>query len=450
MEPALIPLLILQASDAAASSFNIRLIIGFVILGILLLGSGMISASEAAYFSLGHEDIQRLKDNKSRKAKIALKLIDSPERLLSTILVSNNTFNITFVLLAAFLSLRLFDFSAHPVLGFIIEAVVITFILISFGEILPKVYGTRNQVKTALFMAGLLNFLSKLFKPITSFLNLSTSFVKKRNVKGFSNISIDDLSDALELASDDIHDDEKILKGIVNFGNINVSEIMCPRIDVTAIDIKLGFNKVKSIIIESGFSRIPVYEGSFDTVKGILYAKDILPYTNSPGNFKWQSLIRPPHFVPETKKINQLLKEFQVKKNHIAVVIDEYGGTSGIITLEDVLEEIVGEITDESDEDENLYRIIDQKTFIFEGKVLLNDFCKIIEAEYGIFEDVRGDAETLAGLILELTGEIPQKDQVVSYKNFRFRIEAADKRRIKEIRVELVDDNEPDDNGDKK
>jgi gliding motility-associated protein GldE len=253
---------------------------------------------------------------------------------------------------------------------------------------------------------------------------------------------MDDLSDALELASDDINEDEKILKGIVNFGNINVSEIMCPRIDVTAIDIKLGFNKVKSIIIESGFSRIPVYFGSFDSVKGILYAKDILPYTNSPDNFKWQALTRPPHFVPETKKINELLKEFQIKKIHMAVVIDEYGGTSGIITLEDVLEEIVGEITDESDEDETMYRKIDDRTYIFEGKILLNDFFKIIEAEDDPFEEVRGESETLAGLILELTGEIPQKGQVITCRNFIFRIESADKRRIKEIRVELADDNE--------
>jgi gliding motility-associated protein GldE len=249
---------------------------------------------------------------------------------------------------------------------------------------------------------------------------------------------MDDLSDALELASDDINEDEKILKGIVNFGNINVSEIMTPRIDVTSIDIKLGFNKVKSIIIESGFSRIPVYAGSFDAVKGILFAKDVLPYTNNPDNFKWQSLMRPPHFVPETKKINELLKEFQIRKIHMAVVIDEYGGTSGIITLEDVLEEIVGEITDESDEDETLFRQLDEKTYIFEGKILLNDFFKIIEIEDDPFEDVRGESETLAGLILELTGEIPQKGQVITYRNFIFRIESADKRRIKEIRVEIA------------
>jgi len=213
---------------------------------------------------------------------------------------------------------------------------------------------------------------------------------------------------------------------------------MTPRIDVTSIDIKLGFNKVKSIIIESGFSRIPVYAGSFDAVKGILFAKDVLPYTNNPDNFKWQSLMRPPHFVPETKKINELLKEFQIRKIHMAVVIDEYGGTSGIITLEDVLEEIVGEITDESDEDETLFRQLDEKTYIFEGKILLNDFFKIIEIEDDPFEDVRGESETLAGLILELTGEIPQKGQVITYRNFIFRIESADKRRIKEIRVEIA------------
>jgi gliding motility-associated protein GldE len=307
---------------------------------------------------------------------------------------------------------------------------------------MPKVFATKNQVPMALFMAYPMSFLETLFKPVTSLLILSTSFVKKRSGARHANISMDDLSDALELASDDINEDEKILKGIVNFGNINVSEIMCPRIDVTAIDIKLGFNKVKSIIIESGFSRIPVYFGSFDSVKGILYAKDILPYTNSPDNFKWQALTRPPHFVPETKKINELLKEFQIKKIHMAVVIDEYGGTSGIITLEDVLEEIVGEITDESDEDETMYRKIDDRTYIFEGKILLNDFFKIIEAEDDPFEEVRGESETLAGLILELTGEIPQKGQVITYRNFIFRIESADKRRIKEIRVELADDNE--------
>lgn len=439
MEPGYLFSPVALVPEIISNSTDFKLIIGLIILILLLFVSALMSGSEVAFFSLKPEDIEKLKGSKSKKAAMVLKLHDMPDKLLSTILVANNTVNIAIVLLAAFLSARTFDFSANPVMGFIIEAVGIVFILLFFGEIMPKVYATRNQVPLALFMAYPMSFLETLFKPVTSLLILSTSFVKKRSRAGHANISMDDLSDALELASDNINEDEKILKGIVNFGNINVSEIMCPRIDVTAIDIKLGFNKVKSIIIDSGFSRIPVYAGSFDSVKGILYAKDILPYTNNPDNFKWQALTRPPHFVPETKKINELLKEFQIRKIHMAVVIDEYGGTSGIITLEDVLEEIVGEITDESDEDETMYRKIDDKTYIFEGKILLNDFFKIIETEDDPFESVRGESETLAGLMLEMTGEIPQKGQVIKYGNFNFRIESADRRRIKEIRVELND-----------
>ncbi|MBP1674852.1 MAG: hemolysin [Bacteroidetes bacterium] len=439
MEPGYLFSPVALVPEIISNSTDFKLIIGLIILILLLFVSALMSGSEVAFFSLKPEDIEKLKGSKSKKAAMVLKLHDMPDKLLSTILVANNTVNIAIVLLAAFLSARTFDFSANPVMGFIIEAVGIVFILLFFGEIMPKVYATRNQVPLALFMAYPMSFLETLFKPVTSLLILSTSFVKKRSRAGHANISMDDLSDALELASDNINEDEKILKGIVNFGNINVSEIMCPRIDVTAIDIKLGFNKVKSIIIDSGFSRIPVYAGSFDSVKGILYAKDILPYTNNPDNFKWQALTRPPHFVPETKKINELLKEFQIRKIHMAVVIDEYGGTSGIITLEDVLEEIVGEITDESDEDETMYRKIDDKTYIFEGKILLNDFFKIIETEDDPFETVRGESETLAGLMLEMTGEIPQKGQVIKYGNFNFRIESADRRRIKEIRVELDD-----------
>lgn len=417
---------------------DLKLITGLIVLVLLLFISGAMSGSEVAFFSLRPEDIEKLKSSKTKKASMALKMHNMPDRLLSTILVTNNTVNVAIVLLAAFISGRTFDFSANPFLGFIIEAVCITFILLFFGEIMPKVFATRNQMPVSLFMAYPISFLEKLFRPVTSLLILSTSYVRKRAGSHHPNISMDDLSDALELASDDINEDEKILKGIVNFGNINVSEIMCPRIDVTSIDIKLGFNRVKSIIIESGFSRIPVYSGSFDIVKGILYAKDVLPFTNNPDNFKWQSLMRPPHFVPETKKINELLKEFQIRKIHMAVVIDEYGGTSGIITLEDVLEEIVGEITDESDEDETLFRKIDENTYIFEGKILLNDFFKIIDIDDDPFEDVRGESETLAGLLLELTGEIPQKGQLITYRNFNFRIESADKRRIKEIRVEIA------------
>jgi gliding motility-associated protein GldE len=359
-----------------------------------------------------------------------------PEKLLSTILVANNTINVTIVLLAAFISSKLFDFSTEPVIGFIVEAVVITFLLLFFGEIMPKVFASRNGLQTALFMAYPLSGMIKILNPVTSLLIKSTSFVKKRYSRRASDLSIDDLSDALELTSDELDEDEKILKGIVNFGNISANAIMCPRIDVTAVDINLQFSQIIPVIIESGFSRIPVYSESFDNVKGILYAKDVLPYMNNTDSFKWQSLLRKPYFIPETKKINDLLKEFQQKKIHMAVVIDEYGGTSGIITLEDILEEIVGEITDESDEDEILYKKIDDKTTVFEGKILLNDFLKILDIDEDIFSYVRGDSETLAGLILELTGEIPKKNQVIKYGNFTFTIESADRRRIKEIRVE--------------
>ena len=263
---------------------------GLAILVILLAGSALMSASEVAYFSFRPEDIEKFKTNKNKQSQTAINLYNNPEKLLSTVLVANNTLNIAIVLLSAYLSSRMFDFSSEPVLGFIINAVVITFLLLFFGEIMPKVFASRNHIRVALFMAYPLKILEKIFYPITAVLIFSSSFVRKRTGTRRSNISMNDLSDALELTSDEFDEDEKILKGIVNFGNINVSEIMCPRIDVTAIDIRSGFDKIVPVIINSGFSRIPVYSGSFDNVKGILYAKDVLPYTGNPANFKWQAL----------------------------------------------------------------------------------------------------------------------------------------------------------------
>jgi gliding motility-associated protein GldE len=427
----------MPVSGVEINAPDFKIAIGFFTLILLLIGSALISASEVAFFSFRPEEIEALKANKDKKSKAALKLYNNPEKLLSTILVANNTINIAIVLLAALLSSKMFDFSSVPVMGFIINVVVITFLLLFFGEVMPKVYASRNHTTIALLMVYPISFLEKVFRPVTYLLIFSSSFVKKKTGTRRSNISMVDLSDALELTSDDPSEDKKILKGIVNFGNINVSAIMCSRTDVTAIDIKWGFDRIVPVIISSGYSRIPVYSGSFDNVKGILYAKDVLPYTNNPDNFKWQALLRPPYFVPETKKINDLLKEFQTRKIHMAVVIDEYGGTSGIVTLEDILEEIVGEITDESDEDQALYRKIDDTTFIFEAKILLNDFCKVLDIEDDLFDEVKGESETLAGLMLELTGEIPQKDQIIKFGNFIFRIESADRRRIKEIRVEI-------------
>ena len=271
----------------------------------------------------------------------------------------------------------------------------------------------------------------------TSFLSAFANFIKKRFRAQRSNATIDEFSNVLEFASEDAEKDKNLLRGIVNFGHTVVSEVMCPRINVIALDIETDFDKVMQLIIESEFSRIPVYSDTLDSIKGILYAKDILPYVKKTANFEWQTLLRPPYFVPETKKINVLLKEFQIRKIHMAVVIDEYGGTSGIVTMEDILEEIVGEITDESDEDETLYRKIDLSTYIFKGQVLLDDFCKAVDIKEDYFDKERGESETLAGLLLEITGEIPQKGNIIEFDRFKFSVESADKRRIKEIRVKV-------------
>ncbi len=414
---------------------DISVITGIIILIFLLILSALTSGSELAFFSLSPEDINNIKKEKTKKAGAVLSLYGEPEKLLSTILVVNNLINIGITILSAFLSRRLFEFSGSQVTRLIIEVVVITFLIILFGDIIPKVYATRNHLSVVYLMAFPLLTLEKIFKPVTSVLMLSTKLVRNRKLRNKQNISIHDLSDALDLTSGKLEEEEKILKGIVKFGNITASAIMCPRVDVTAIDIKSGFNKVIDVIVKSGFSRIPVYSGSFDNVVGILYAKDILPYTENPDSFKWQPLIRPPYFVPETKKINELLKEFQVRKIHMAIVIDEYGGTSGIVTLEDILEEIVGDIIDESDEEVSLYEKVDESTYIFDGKVLLNDFYKILDIDGDPFKDVRGDSETLAGLLLELTGKMPEEIETAEYNEFKFVVESADKRRIKKIKV---------------
>lgn len=416
---------------------DLNTIIGLVFILFLLFLSALASGSEVAFFSLTSSDIDKLRTSKSKRAAAVVSLYSVPEKLLSTILVANNFINISIIILAAYISGNIFDFTTYPVTGFILEVVTIALLILLFGEVLPKVYATHNHLNFALFMARLLKGAMVLFGPVASLLTLSTAYIRRRGVQRKSSLSMNDLSDALNLASVQTGDDEKILKGIVNFGNISASAIMTPRVDVMALDIKDSFRDILPPIFESGFSRIPVYSNSFDDVKGVLYVKDILPYTDQTGTFRWQSVIRPPYFVPETKRINELLKEFQIKKIHMAVVIDEYGGTSGIITLEDILEEIVGEITDETDDEEVTYRRDDDNSYIFQGKTLLNDFCKILDIDEDPFEEVRGESETLAGLILEITGEIPARDQLIEYDRFAFKVTSVDRRRIKEIKVTL-------------
>lgn len=411
---------------------------GIVVIIVLLFLSALISGSEVAYFSLGPGDKQKLSGSR-RDLKVQSNL-RNPERLLATILVSNNFVNVGIVILGAFVTSMLFDFSTSPILEFIVQAVLITFLLLLFGEILPKVYATHYPLSFARFMAYPLDTLAHVFSPLNAILIQSTNFVNKRLRKRQKNdISMDQISQALVLTSEnEISDEKEILEGIVKFGNKSVAEIMRPRVDVVSLDIRTGFSEVLDVIVQTGYSRLPVYSESFDHVKGILFIKDLLPYTEKGPDFIWQNLLRPPFYVPETRKIKALLEDFQKNKVHMAVVVDEYGGSSGIVTLEDVLEEIVGDIADEFDEDEHFYSRLGDNKFLFDGKTSLIDFCKVTDTDEEIFDDVKGDADTLAGLILELKGEFPVQNEKFRCKHFNFIIEAITKRRIKQIRVEVV------------
>ncbi len=407
-----------------------------IILLLLILSSAFISGSETAYFSLTPNDLEELRQRKGRRPAAALRLLGKPDRLLGTILVANNVVNIAIIILAAFISSRLFDLSNNPVLSFIIEVVVITFILLLFCEVTPKIFASRIQLKFALMVAPALTVISAIFGPLASLLSHTSFIARRRHRASGSPIRISDLSAAIDLTSPDIKDDQKLLRGVVRFGNTSVSAIMCPRMDVRALDISKGFHTIMEEVIESGFSRLPVYTGSFDNIRGILMVKDLLPHLGKPDNFRWQTLIRPPYVVPETKMISGLLKEFQEKKIHMAIVVDEYGGASGLVTLEDILEEIVGEITDETDDEEPLYRETGEGQWVFDGKILLNDFYRIMGIENDPFSELRGESETLAGLLLELLEEIPATGRVISAEGFRFTIESVEKRRIREISVE--------------
>jgi len=413
-----------------------------LVLSIFLLGcSALISASEVAFFSLDPQTLNELEESEKKSEKNILHLLESPQRLLATILIANNLVNVAVILLLTHFTNTILNFESAPVLGFIFQAVIITFLLLLFGEITPKVYATQFAKSTANFTVSLLTKLEKPFGPFVSLLVNSTSIVNTRLAKhSRSNISMDELSHALELTSNSKDEDTDILEGIINFGNIQVDEIMTSRVDMVDVDIKTNYRQLLDLIIKSGYSRIPVYAGTRDNIKGLLYSKDLLPHLDKPATFRWQSLVRPAYYVPETKKIDDLLNEFQENKVHLAVVVDEYGGTSGIITLEDILEEIVGDISDEYDNDEELFTKIDQHTFIFEAKIQLNDFFKIAEIEEEDFVKVTEEVETLAGLILELKGDFPAKNERIDYGRYVFEIVAADSRRIKKVKLFIKND----------
>lgn len=424
--------------DIQFHPISVGIITSLVIVVLLLFSSAMISGSEVAYFSLSAADKKKLKRDATKTNERVLKNLENPEKLLATILVANNFVNVAIIILTTYITSNLISFGDSKLLEFVLQVVVITFFLLLFGEILPKIYATHSVLAFSKFMALPLLTLEKIFRPINSVLIVSTSRVNKRLQKHRKNISMDEISQALELTSDqELSEEKEILEGIVKFGNKSVVEIMRSRVDVIAFEINTNFDDVLKVINDSGFSRIPVYNGTFDNIRGILYIKDLLPHSFKGKGFKWQTLIRPPFYVPETKKINALLEEFQKNKVHLAIVVDEYGGSAGIVTLEDILEEIVGDIIDEFDEEENYHTKISENKFMFDGKTLLVDFYKVVSCDDSIFNDVKGDADTLAGLILELKGEIPEVNDVIHCKKFEFTIVEVDNRRIKQIKVKL-------------
>ena len=409
-----------------------------LILAILLLyASGFVSASEIAFFSLSPSDLSKIEENEHLSDSRIKALLDDSERLLATILISNNFVNVTIIMLCNFFFASVIDFGDAKLLEFILITVVLTFLLLLFGEIMPKIYSAQNTLKFCRKAAPVISVLLSVFKPVSNLLVHSTFLINKLTRKRkVPNLSVDDLSQALELTDkNEISEESNMLKGIIRFGEETAEEVMTSRLDIVDLEINTPFPDVIKCIVDNAYSRIPVYEESRDNIKGILYIKDLLPYLDKGADFKWQNLIRPAYFVPETKMIDDLLRDFQANKIHIAIVVDEFGGTSGIVTMEDIIEEIVGEINDEYDEEERTYVKISENVYIFEGKTLLSDFYKLAEIDPVDFESVAGDADTLAGLLLELKGEFPVLHEVINFNRYRFEILEMDARRIVKVKV---------------
>ena len=385
---------------------TISAIIAIVLAGLLLLVSGFASASEIAFFSLSPSDLNAIDEKKHPSDEKISKLLDDTERLLATILITNNFVNVTIIMLCNFFFMSVFEFHS-PIAEFLILTVILTFLLLLFGEIMPKIYSAQKTLAFCRFSAPGIWMFRSLFYPVASILVRSTSFLNKHFARKNHNISVDELSHALELTDKaELKEENNILEGIIRFGGETAKEVMTSRLDVVDLDIRTPFKDVLQCIIENAYSRIPIYSENRDNIKGILYIKDLLPHLNKV-DFRWQSLIRPAYFVPETKMIDDLLRDFQANKIHIAIVVDEFGGTSGIVTMEDIIEEIVGEIHDEYDDEERTYAVLNDHTWVFEAKTQLTDFYKITKVDEEVFDEVAGDSDTLAGLLLELKGEFP-------------------------------------------
>lgn len=421
-----------------AYTLDTELAFGFIGIFVLLFCSAIVSGAEVALFSLSQKDIDDSILENQTKGKIITDLLNKPKKLLATLLVANNFINIGVVILFSYIGNDLFSAVHTPILKFILEVIVVTFLLLLFGEVLPKVYASRNNIKFAQFVAFPISIIDKLLSPISVPMRGATIFLHTKLGKQKTNFSVNQLSQALELTSseDTSTEEQKILEGIVTFGNTDTKQVMSPRIDIFAIEISELFLDIYPKIIEKGYSRIPVYRDNIDQIEGVLFVKDLLPHLNKK-TFNWNKLIREPFFVPENKKLDDLLKDFQNMKSHLAIVVDEYGGTSGLVSLEDVIEEIVGDITDEFDDDDHNFLKINDKNYIFEGKINLKDFYRIVDVDEDLFETKKGEAETLAGFILEIIGNFPKKGYKIAYENCLFTVENVDNKRIKQIKVTL-------------
>ena len=419
---------------------SVGAIVAGVMACLLLFVSGFASGSEIAFFSLTPNDLSELDEEKSNAdAKIMLLRAES-ERTLATILITNNLVNVTIIMLFGYFFAHAINFGGSWWLEFLFMTVLLTFLLLLFGEIMPKVYATKNPLQFCRAAVGGICFFRKLFYPVASIVVSSGRLTERVVQKENQTLSVDELEQALELTdTEDIKEEKRMLEGIVRFGDETVKEVMTSRQDVVDLDFKAPYEDVLKCVVDNNYSRIPVYQDNQDNIRGILYIKDLLPYLSKGNKFNWQSLIRPPYFVPETKKIDDLLREFQENKVHIAIVVDEFGGTSGIVTLEDILEEIVGEINDEYDEDEKSFVRINSNTFVFEGKTLLSDFYRLLKLDDETFAEVVGDADTLAGLLLEIKGDFPKLHEKLDYQNFTFEILEMDERRISKVKVVVHD-----------
>jgi putative hemolysin len=412
----------------------------FLCLGIVLVFivlSALVSSSENAFFSLTQSQIDELDEDETKQSQAIEALLKKPKELLATILIANTFINIVIVLVSSYALSIVFNFEHSPYIGFVLEVVLITFIIVLFGEVMPKIYASQHNTKVAKLMATPMLNLNKMLYPLVWVLVRTTSIIDKRITTKGHVLSVDELSHAIDITSerDSPKEEKTILKSIINFGNTDVKEIMRQRPDICAVEIGAAFQEVMNKINNWGYSRVPVYKDNLDNTVGILYIKDLLPHIHQPNEFKWQTLVRKPYFVPESKKIDDLLKDFQNKRVHMAMVVDEYGGISGMATMEDILEEIFGEINDEFDEDETYFSRINENTYVFEAKILINDLCKHMEIPTDSFDEIRNDADTLGGLLLEINGEIPKIGDNIFYDTFSFNIESVDKRRIKRVKV---------------